>query len=278
MRLAPIDDMAPSADETGRWARVCRIDPERVRRLALARRYPGRPRSWFGRDGPEWSPSLKSGPVCLACFDADRAAGRDAYLRASWTLAERCVCPLHRRLLCDRCPDGCGRLEVAFRLHDGRARPVCARCGRDLAGGAGEGGQPKDQGCIEAALRMQERIARAPGRRADCNALAVRPLERSAADYRRLAREILAHPDWIAARWLPTRKGSRIRGGLIDEELATGAVSVGRGASGRGARSPVRVGNDETARLERKSWRLRDEAEATSVRGPVPLRPWAGSA
>ena len=191
------------------------------------------------------------------------------------------------------------------------ARPVCARCGRDLAGGAGEGGWATDQGLIEAALRMARRIAekvdggrslgleaaiaalwapldhpatarpvlalwleeagwRCPfearhavganaplaglpirwraatlaalqdvygadltldgatpaavrlarraaprrtrpwGRPADRNALGLRPLERSAADYRRLAREILAHPDWIASGGLPRRKGARI--------------------------------------------------------------------
>jgi len=195
-----------------------------------------------------------------------------------------------------------------LRPHDGRARAVCSRCGRDLAGEAGEGGQLKDPGLIEAVLRMERRIAEKvdsgralalearssrfgrrsivpprlarswpcgsrrpagdvlsrPGRRregaagraadplAGCDAggpagrlrrgadprrrdsgggssrqggcaaatLAfgptggpqrarpVRPLERSAADYRRLAREILAHPDWIAAGSLPRRRGA----------------------------------------------------------------------
>lgn len=159
LHAAPIDDMAPSAAETRLWARACRVDPERLRRMALTRRYPDRPRCWFGREGPEWRPSRGSTPACLACFDADRADGRDAYLRAAWTLAERCVCSVHGRFLTDRCPQGCGRLQVGFRLHDGRARPVCARCGQNLAGGAGEGGQPHDQAAIEAVLHMERRIA-----------------------------------------------------------------------------------------------------------------------
>ncbi len=355
LRPAPIDDMAPGAGETARWARICRVDPERLRRLALTRRYPDRPRSWFGREGPGWRPSPGSPPACLASFDADRACGRDACLRADWTLAERCVCSLNRRLLSDRCPHGCGRLQVGFRFRDGRARPICARCGRDLAGGAGQGGRPQDLAVIEAVLRVERRIAdrvdtgrslglesaiaalwapldrpaaarpvlalwfeeagwrcpfearhavgadaplaelpiswrvvtlaalkdvygaelnidgatpaaarlarraapraRASARRAERSAPAGRPLERSAADYRRLAHEILAHPEWIAAGGLPRRKGARVRGGLIDEALATGTVAVGCGASGpnSSARSPVRVGIDETARLERKS-------------------------
>ena len=54
----------------------------------------------------------------------------------------------------------------------------------------------------------------------------------AAADYRRLAHEILAHPEWITAGGLPRRKGARVRGGLIDEALATATVAVGCGASG----------------------------------------------
>jgi hypothetical protein len=156
----PIDDSAPTADQTRVWARACGVDPWRLQRLALSRRYPRRPRSWYASRGPEWATSTpsESTPVCLACFAADLAAGRDTYLRAGWMLAECCICPVHGRLLHDRCVSCHRRLSVTFRLHDGRARPVCSHCARLLADGGGEGGQLYDRTLVRRALAVQRRI------------------------------------------------------------------------------------------------------------------------
>lgn len=156
----PIDDSAPTADQTRVWARACGIDPGRLQRLALSWRYPRRPRSWYASRGPEWAPSAVTGstPVCLACFAADQSAGRDAYLRAGWMLAERCICPIHGQLLHDRCLSCHRRLSVAFRLHDGCARPVCAQCARLLTDRGGEGARPADRALVGAALTVQQRI------------------------------------------------------------------------------------------------------------------------
>ncbi len=155
-----IDDRAPALDQTRVWALACGVDPERLQRLALSRRYPHRSRSWYVSAGPEWAPSARprSIPVCVACFAADQAAGRDAYLRAGWMLGERCICPMHGRLLHDRCLSCHRRLSVAFHLHDGRARPVCSHCARLLADRGGEGGQPQDPALVATALATQQRI------------------------------------------------------------------------------------------------------------------------
>ena len=275
-------------------------------------------------------------PVCLACFDADWAHGHDGYCRASWLLAERCVCPAHGRMLIDQCPNCHGRLRVAFRLRENRARPVCARCEGGLEGRGGEGdGSMRD--LPTALLAMQARIAAAvdhapayrnaleeviaalwsplddPGasrpvlalwisergwrtpaetrlavgrpmplgllrvpfrgltlvairdlfgdelaalkwarERADwlfrraafprpARARSPRPQtarqegdRRPAADYHRLAREILAHPDWVAAAHLPERRRRRVLGRLIDAALEPGfATRRGAGQIGR---------------------------------------------
>ena len=45
---------------------------------------------------------------------------------------------------------------------------------------------------------------------------------RPAADYHRLARAILAHPDWVAAAHLPERRRRRVLGRLIDAALEPG--------------------------------------------------------
>ncbi|MBA3448930.1 MAG: TniQ family protein [Pseudaminobacter sp.] len=157
---APIDDRAPTVDQAQAWARACGIDPDRLQRLALSRRYPGRPRAWYVNRGPEWAPSAVTGstPVCLACFTDDQSAGHDAYLRAGWMLAERCICPAHGELLHDRCLSCHRHLSVAFRLLDGRAQPVCSYCGLILADRGGEGGRPHDRNLVRTALAVQQRI------------------------------------------------------------------------------------------------------------------------
>ncbi len=157
---APIDDRAPTVDQAQAWARACGIDPDRLQRLALSRRYPGRPRAWYVNRGPEWAPSAVTGstPVCLACFTDDQSAGHDAYLRAGWMLAERCICPAHGELLHDRCLSCHRHLSVAFRLLDGRAQPVCSYCGLILADRGGEGGQPLGRSLVRSALAIQQRI------------------------------------------------------------------------------------------------------------------------
>ena len=129
--------------------------------MTLAERHPRRPLAWFLNGGsvpPRPATPKSPSPVCLACFDADWAHGHDGYCRASWLLAERCVCPAHGRMLIDQCPNCHGRLRVAFRLRENRARPLCARCEGGLAGRGGEGdGSIRDLPI--ALLAMQARIA-----------------------------------------------------------------------------------------------------------------------
>ncbi|MGV1833076.1 TniQ family protein [Agrobacterium vitis] len=326
----PIDDWAPAQDQTGAWARACGIDPERLERLALARRYPTRSPSWFTRRGPDWSHSAMPGPppVCLDCFTADRVAGRNAYLRASWMLGECCICPAHSQLLCDRCSSCRQRLFVKFYLRDGCVRPVCRHCACLLDDRGGEGGPPRDRALIQAALVIQRRVAasidqnnrgrsqlekaltilwapldhaaaarpalalwfgkagwrcpyevrhavgadaplgRIPVRWRFVTLLALDDIfgvepnvddaipaaaahvvrrattmtsrsatrslrqeasnqagRRSSEDYDRLARNILAHPDWIAAEHLPARKRQRLRARLVDAALARNSSS-----------------------------------------------------
>jgi hypothetical protein len=124
-----VDDVAPDTGLLMLWAKACRIDPERLRRRSLASRYPAQPRDWF---------LTETVPVCLACFDADVAAGRNAYLRADWRLAEQVVCPAHRTMLLDSCPACLGRLRLSFRLLNGLLRPFCRKCEAVLPGGGGE--------------------------------------------------------------------------------------------------------------------------------------------
>jgi len=124
-----VDDVAPDMGLLRLWAKACRIDPERLRRRSLASRNPHRPRDWF---------LTETVPVCLACFDADVAAGRDAYLRGHWRLAERVVCPAHRTMLLDRCHACLGRLKLSFHMLKGLLRPFCRKCDAVLTGGGGE--------------------------------------------------------------------------------------------------------------------------------------------
>lgn len=163
--LPLIDDGAPVAGQTSVWARACGLDPDRLQRLALSKRYPLRPRSWYASRGPEWAPSQTSGsaPVCLACFAADQSAGRDGYLRAGWMLAERCICPTHGELLHDRCLSCHRRLSPAFRLINGRAQPACSYCGLILADRGGAGSRPHDRNLVRSALAVQQRITASVG-------------------------------------------------------------------------------------------------------------------
>jgi hypothetical protein len=156
----PIDDRDSAPDQARVWAQACGIDPERLRRLSLSRRFPRRTQAWYVSLGPAWGRSATTGPtpVCFACFAADIAAGRDAYLRAGWRLAERCICPIHGQLLHDRCLSCHRRLSVALRLHEGCARPVCSHCDLVLADRGGEGGQPQDRALVGTALAVQQRI------------------------------------------------------------------------------------------------------------------------
>lgn len=124
-----VDDVAPDMELLRLWAKACRIDPERLRRSSLASRNPDRPQDWF---------LTEAVPVCLACFDVDVAAGRDAYLRGHWRLAEEVVCPAHRTMLLDRCHACLGRLRLSFRLLNGLLRPFCRKCDAVLTGGGGE--------------------------------------------------------------------------------------------------------------------------------------------
>jgi hypothetical protein len=345
-RRPPIDDISPGLDQIALWAQACAVDPARLRRMTLAARHPRRPIAWFFNRGPTAArpamPGLPS-PVCLACFHADRTAGRDGYCRASWLLAERCVCPTHGRMLIDQCPNCHRCLLVAFRLRDNRACPVCARCegGLDGRGGEGDGSMrglatallavqariaaavdqaPTDRNSLEEvvlalwaplddpgasrpvlALWISERGWRAPvevrlavGQPMSLGSLrvpfrcltfvAIRDLfgdevtalegareradwlfrraafprparagsprpqtarlegdRRPAADYHRLARAILAHPDWVAAAHLPERRRRRVLGRLIDAALEP--VSRREGARAKSARKPS---NDQT--------------------------------
>lgn len=151
-----IDDVNPEPGQIRRLARLCGVDPARVSRLALARRHPERSTAWFLAPGPQWSRAAALGapPVCVACFEADRAAGRDDYLRADWMLAERCVCRAHRRLLLDCCPHCGARLHVGFRLRDGQARAICRECEEALAA---RSAREKD-GVLEALISVQSRV------------------------------------------------------------------------------------------------------------------------
>ena len=141
-----VDDVAPDMGLLRLWAKACRIDPERLRRRSLASRYPDRPRDWFLNE---------TVPACLACFDADVAIGRDAYLRANWQLAEQVVCPAHRNMLLDRCPACRGRLTLSFRMRNGLLRPFCRKCDAVLTGGGGETEGPLKADFAEGILDLQ---------------------------------------------------------------------------------------------------------------------------
>ena len=98
-------------------------------------------------------------PVCLACFDADVAAVRDAYLRANWRLAEQVVCPSHRTMLLDRCPACRGGLRLSFRMLNGLLRPFCRKCDAVLTGGGGETEDPLKADFAAGVLDLQRQIS-----------------------------------------------------------------------------------------------------------------------
>lgn len=167
--LREIDDINPDPGLLRLWARGCWIDPARLERLSLNSRYPGRPQEWFldGAGGIV--------PACLACFDADLAAGRDGYMRAEWRLAERVVCPAHKEMLRDRCPDcGC-HLRISFRMCDGRLRPFCRKCDGLLTGRGGEAAVRSAAEFANAVLGLQRQAGRIV--RGDADLLA--PLEQA---------------------------------------------------------------------------------------------------
>ena len=120
--LRQIDDINPDRNLLKSWARGCRIDPARLKRLSLKLRHPNRSRDWIlGRAGG-------GAFACFACFDADVAAGHDGYLRADWKLVERVVCPVHNEMLRDRCLECGAHLRASFRLRTGLLRVFCAKC------------------------------------------------------------------------------------------------------------------------------------------------------
>lgn len=144
-----VDDVAPDIELLRLWAKACRMDPERLRRSSMASRYPDRPRDWF---------LTETVPACLACFDGDVAAGRDAYLRAIWRLAEQVVCPAHRTMLLDRCPACRGGLRLSFRMLNGLLRPFCRKCDAVLTGGGGETEDPLKVDFAAGVLELQRQI------------------------------------------------------------------------------------------------------------------------
>ncbi|MGR3564510.1 MAG: TniQ family protein [Heliomarina sp.] len=144
-----VDDVAPDMGLLGLWATACRVDPERLRRSSLASRNPHRPQAWF---------LTETVPVCLDCFDADVAAGRDAYLRGHWRLAECVACPAHRTMLEDRCPACRGHLRLSLRMFNGLLRPFCRKCDAVLTGGGGEAEDPLKAGFAAGVLELQRHI------------------------------------------------------------------------------------------------------------------------
>ncbi|SDI62224.1 TniQ protein [Salipiger marinus] len=152
--LRKIDDISPDRGLLRLWARGCRIDSARLERLSLKSRYPDRLQDWFvdGAGGVV--------PACLACFDADLAAGRDSHMRAEWQLAERVVCPSHKEMLRDRCPDcGC-YLRISFRMRGGRLRPFCRKCDGLITGRGGEAAVRSAVEFAIAVLSLQRRAGR----------------------------------------------------------------------------------------------------------------------
>ncbi len=145
-----VDDVVPDTRLLRIWAKACRIDPARLRHRSLVSRHPDRPRDWFLNE---------TVPACLACFDADVAAGRDAYLRVNWRLAEQVVCLAHRTVLLDRCPACRGRLQISLRMLNDLLRPFCRKCDAVLTGGGGETEDPLKADFAAGVLELQRQIS-----------------------------------------------------------------------------------------------------------------------
>ena len=145
-----VDDIAPDPELLRLWARACRVDPARLHRLSITSRYPDQPRQWLlERPGV---------PVCLGCFDAYVAAGRDSYLRSNWKLADHVACPTHREILRDRCPVCSGHLRVSFRMRGGRLRPFCRKCDGLLTGRGGDARNISDADFAAGVLKLQGQV------------------------------------------------------------------------------------------------------------------------
>lgn len=151
-RVELSDIVAPPSYQTKMWAQACGVDPARVQRLSLARRYPNRPHQWF------IDRARQRVPVCLACFDDDFIVGRDGYLRAEWMQAERSVCQKHELMLQDRCPSCHGHLNIQFQMREDQARVICGACGFLLSGRGGGIVGDTDTNFMECAFKLQRRI------------------------------------------------------------------------------------------------------------------------
>ena len=147
-----VDDRYPDPELLILWARTCRVDPGRLTRLSLTSRYPDRP--------PSWVRERSEVPVCLGCFDADFAAGRDGYLRSGWRLVDHVVCPVHREMLQDRCPVCGGHLRVSCRMRNGLLRPFCGKCDGLLTGRGGEKRNPSGAELAASVLDLQRQVQR----------------------------------------------------------------------------------------------------------------------
>lgn len=161
-----IDDVAPDPAALRLWAKACGTDPERLRRLSMARRYPDRSREDFANGSSPFLSARRRQPVCPACFVADRAEARDCFLRARWLLPESCACPVHRIALVDQCSACHAPFAVTFHLQDGSATAVCATCRHELGRGGEGAADAFAAALIDVQHALKVRIASDPTRRA----------------------------------------------------------------------------------------------------------------
>ena len=88
------------------------------------------------------------------------AAGHDSHMRAEWQLAERVVCPSHKEMLRDHCPDCGSYLRISFRMRDDRLLPFCQKCDGLLPGRGGEAAVRSAVEFVIAVLSLQRRAGR----------------------------------------------------------------------------------------------------------------------